>query len=49
VDNPQEWWVLELVAQSSVYPVGDQQGIPAGPLDLGSGSVGMIGLALGKV
>ena len=47
--NPQEWWVQGLVAQSSVYPVGDQQGIPAGPLDLGSGSVGMIGLALGKV
>jgi hypothetical protein len=39
VDNPQEWWVLGLVAQS----------IPAGPLDLGSGSVGMIDLALGKV
>ena len=40
-----------LIAQSRVYPVGDQQGIhvPAGPLDLGSGSVGMIGLALGKV
>ena len=38
-----------LVAQSGVYPVGDQQGIPAGPLDLGGGSVGMIGLALGKV
>ena len=38
-----------LVAQSRVYPVGDQQGIPAGPLNLGSGSVGMIGLALGEV